>query len=112
MYALCEYPDVFGGAACLSTHWVGIFETENNPIPDALVSYLSKELPDPATHRIYFDYGTATLDVLYEPYQLQVDSVMMVKGFTESNWKSLKFEGKITRNVPGKNGCISLLNFC
>lgn len=25
MYALCEYPEVFGGAACLSAHWPGIF---------------------------------------------------------------------------------------
>lgn len=23
LYALCEYPEVFGGAACLSTHWTG-----------------------------------------------------------------------------------------
>ena len=21
LYAICEYPDIFGGAACLSTHW-------------------------------------------------------------------------------------------
>jgi predicted alpha/beta superfamily hydrolase len=24
MYALCEYPDVFVKAACLSTHWIGL----------------------------------------------------------------------------------------
>ena len=35
MYAVCEYPAVFGGAACLSTHWPGIFTAENNPIPEA-----------------------------------------------------------------------------
>ena len=35
MYAIFEYPDVFGGAACLSTHWPGIFAVENNPVPGA-----------------------------------------------------------------------------
>jgi len=25
LYAICEYPKVFGGAACLSAHWVGTF---------------------------------------------------------------------------------------
>ena len=33
MYALCEYPTIFGKAACLSTHWIGFREFENNPIP-------------------------------------------------------------------------------
>jgi len=28
-YAICEYPEIFGGAACLSTHWVGTFTLEN-----------------------------------------------------------------------------------
>ena len=27
LYALTEYPEVFGGAACLSTHWIGTFES-------------------------------------------------------------------------------------
>lgn len=26
MYAICEYPEVFGAAACLSTHWTGIYK--------------------------------------------------------------------------------------
>ena len=31
MYAICEYPNVFGAAICMSTHWPGIFEMEGNP---------------------------------------------------------------------------------
>lgn len=69
MYAMCEYPSVFGGAACLSTHWVGAFSTENNPIPDAFVNYLTTNLPKPKKHKIYFDYGDQTLDALYPPLQ-------------------------------------------
>jgi len=93
MYAICEYPEVFGGAACLSTHWVGTFTAENNPIPQAFVDYMATNLPDPDSHKIYFDYGTKTLDALYEPMQMNVDSIMMASGYNETNWKTLKFEG-------------------
>jgi len=93
MYALCEYPNVFGGAACLSTHWVGTFDTLNNPIPYQFAEYLDQNLPRPINHKIYFDFGTETLDALYEPYQLTIDSIMTKSGFTPSNWKTLKFEG-------------------
>jgi enterochelin esterase-like enzyme len=93
MYAVCEYPDVFGGAACLSTHWPGTFETDNNPIPDAFYSYLKKNLPDPKTHRFYFDYGTETLDEIYEPYQKKVDVILKEKGYISENWVTKKFEG-------------------
>ena len=94
LYAICEYPDTFGGAACMSTHWIGIFNEPNNPIPGAFQQYLENHLPDPSNHKIYFDYGTATLDSQYEPHQLKVDAIMKEKGYTSQNWKTLKFEGK------------------
>ena len=93
MYAICEYPNVFGGAACLSTHWLGIFSVEHNPIPNAFFNYLKDHLPNPKNHKIYFDYGTATLDAMYEPFQLKVDEIMKSKGFTSKNWMTQKFEG-------------------
>lgn len=93
MYAICEYPQIFGGAACLSSHWPGIFSVENNPVPGAFVSYMKAYLPDPKTHKIYFDYGDQTLDALYPPLQKMVDEVMRSKGFSEKNW--------ITRFFPG-----------
>lgn len=111
MYALCEYPNVFGGAACMSTHWPGAFDTKNNPIPMAFLSYLSENLPNPDTHKIYFDYGTATLDALYEPYQVQVDSVMKMKSFTDSNWQTLKFEGADHSENSWKKRLDNPLNF-
>ncbi len=93
MYAICEYPKVFGGAACLSTHWPGTFSAEGNPIPGAFMNYLKGHLPSPKSHKIYFDYGTATLDALYKPFQLQADEIMRQKGFDSKHWMTREFEG-------------------
>jgi enterochelin esterase-like enzyme len=93
MYALCEYSKVFGGAACLSTHWPGIFSMEGNPIPDAFIAYMNKTLPKANTRKIYFDYGDQTLDALYPPLQKQVDSLMKAKGYTDSYWMTKFYPG-------------------
>lgn len=93
MYALCEYPGIFGGAACLSTHWIGVKLLDKNPIPESFFSYLEQNLPTPESHKIYFDYGTETLDKFYLPYQHRVDEVLNIKGFDETNSRNLKFEG-------------------
>jgi enterochelin esterase-like enzyme len=93
MYAICEYPNVFGGAACLSTHWTGIFTNKNNPIPDAFLDYLSRNLPSPKTHKLYFDHGTATLDTLYEPYQERADAIIRAGGYNDNNFMTKVFEG-------------------
>ncbi len=95
IYALCEYPNVFGGAACLSTHWPGIFKADN-PFPKAMQAYLKVNLPIAKNHKIYFDYGTETLDAMYEPFQLQVDSIMQSKlySFKNNDWNTQKFEGE------------------
>jgi predicted alpha/beta superfamily hydrolase len=93
MYAICEYPDVFGGAACLSTHWPGTFSSENNPIPTAFMTYLKCNLPSPLTHKIYFDHGDQTLDALYEPFQKEVDLILMAKGYVQKNWMTKKYPG-------------------
>ena len=93
MYALCEYPKIFGGAACLSTHWPGFMPQENSPVPAAFFKYLAQNLPSPKTHKIYFDYGTETLDEFYLPYQNQLNELLAMKGFNISNSRNLKFDG-------------------
>lgn len=92
-YAICEYPKVFGGAACLSTHWPGIFKVEGNPIPEAFANYLKKNLPNPKNHKIYFDYGDQTLDALYPALQQKVDVIMKSKGFDDRNWMTKFYPG-------------------
>jgi len=94
MYALCEYPEIFGGAACLSTHWVGTFDIVNNPVPGAFISYLADNLPVPEEgHKIYFDCGDKTLDAMYPPIQKRVDSVMIARGYDDGNWMTGYFPG-------------------
>lgn len=93
MYAICEYPTVFGGAACLSTHWPGSFSTEDNPIPNAFFKYMSEHLPNPQNHKIYFDYGDQTLDALYPPLQKWADDVMKAKEYLNTNWTTRFFPG-------------------
>ena len=85
-YALCEYPHVFGGAGCVSTHFPAG--------KGAVIDYLAKNLPKPGAHKLWFDYGTETLDALYEPYQRRMDAVMKAAGYTEGrDWITKKFPG-------------------
>ncbi|WP_299674586.1 alpha/beta hydrolase [uncultured Tenacibaculum sp.] len=92
MYAVSEYPKVFGGAACLSTHWVGAMPMDENPFPDAIFKYMTQNLPGSGTHKIYFDYGNKTLDQHYPQYAPKVDEILKQKGYTV-NAKNLFFEG-------------------
>jgi enterochelin esterase-like enzyme len=94
IYAVCEYPLVFGMAACLSTHWTGTFTTQNNPIPSYFMRYLSDHLPPAQHHRLYFDCGDKNLDALYPQIQQQVDSIMLEKGYPVSLWQTRYFPGE------------------
>ena len=92
MYAVCEYPSVFGGAACLSTHWIGTLEVTQR-ITDAFMDYLKACLPTPKHHKIYFDHGTVGLDALYAPFQKQVNFILLEKGYTTHNMLTPVYEG-------------------
>jgi enterochelin esterase-like enzyme len=94
MYAICEYPKVFGGAACLSTHWTGIYQVEDNPVPDAFFAYMKKQLPSPKRHKLYFDCGDKTLDALYPTLQQKANLILESKGYTDKNLMSKFFAGK------------------
>ncbi|WP_430814582.1 alpha/beta hydrolase [Carboxylicivirga sp. RSCT41] len=85
-YAVCEYPGIFEGAICMSTHWPAV-----NGIT---INYLSDNIPESKSHRFYFDYGTAALDSLYQPYQLKVDKLFLSNGYQlDQNYISRKFKG-------------------
>ena len=92
LYALCEYPDVFAGAACISTHWIGILEP-NSQIPEAIGRYLAVQLPPAKDHKLYFDCGTEGLDTSYPVHQSAIDALLKDKGYGEALLKSLVFRG-------------------
>ena len=100
MYALAEYPDVFGGAGCLSTHWplpalsMGGPKIAAEPALAAFDHYLETSAFKRPTGRIWFDHGDQTLDSLYAPYQTHIDATL-----TRLGWKKgVDFE---SRAYPG-----------
>lgn len=86
LYTLTERPELFGGAACLSTHWtIG---------GELLVDALGAALPPPGQHRLYFDYGTEGLDGAYEPFQLRMNGHLRAAGYREGHdYHALRFDG-------------------
>lgn len=93
MYALSEYPQIFGGAACLSAHWPGAVPSENQLLPNAIFKYMEINLPSAGHHKVYFDYGNQTLDAYYPQYGPRVDELLQAKGYTDKDSKNLFFEG-------------------
>jgi len=93
LYAVCEYPEIFAGAACLSTHWTGTSTLKNNPVPYAIINYLNAKLPKQRNHKFYFDCGDKTLDALYPAIQSRIDSLMIQKGYKEPLWITKYFPG-------------------
>ncbi|MBY0583503.1 MAG: esterase family protein [Sphingomonas sp.] len=85
LYAIAEYPTVFGMAGCVSTHWPLFNPTEIGDLqPDLLAawkSYLVERLGPPRGRRIWFDHGDQTLDQFYGPWQSQIDIVLDKMGW-------------------------------
>lgn len=92
VYALSEYPEVFGGAAAVSTHWIGGFE-RNDAVPNAALAYLREKLPKPGTARLYMDRGTTELDALYDESQPRIDALLAEMGYTAPFFVTRVFEG-------------------
>ena len=102
LYAVNEYPRLFGGAGMVSTHWPMMVPAEGETLsePDfaavssAFERYLAPALPHPGSHRLYFDHGTETLDRHYARYQQRIDAILARRGYRRGvNW--------ISRNFPG-----------
>jgi enterochelin esterase-like enzyme len=100
IYALAEYPQVFGGAAGLSTHWVGKptawgrERVRNAALPLAAMTYLAQALPPGSgAHRVYTDRGDDWLDSLYAPAHRMVAEVLRDRGYTATNAMTPVFDG-------------------
>lgn len=101
MYALCEYPEVFGGAVCMSTHTPLALEIDNPEVVEgwakAFRDYVTKTLPTPNSAKIYMDRGDKTVDAYYPRYQAEFDAMMTALG-----WKAPQFVSNI---YPGDEHC-------
>lgn len=92
MYAVCEYPNFFGGAMCLSTHWIVGFDDSNPEASQTLINYFSENLPK--NKKWYFDFGTKGLDQYYETWQNQIDSILAKNNYVQNqNWMTRKYKG-------------------
>ena len=92
VYAICEYPGVFGKAACMSTSWLNFIDYR---ISLAALQYLSEHLPDCAGHQIYMDYGSGEADWKYAVSQQYAEYIIKSKGFDERGFMSKVFENAI-----------------
>ena len=100
LYLLCEYPNVFGASACLSTHWVGSlslnsdFSMNDDPVcARALLDYLDDNLPDMECHRLYMDQGSEGWDAGYIIYEDMAREIVSGHNPPDGNF--------MTNDVPG-----------
>lgn len=88
-HALLSYPEVFGGAAGLSTHWVGVptrwgaERLRNAALPLAALGTLAERLPAPGRHRLYSDRGDDALDALYAPAHAMLADLLHERGWRD-----------------------------
>lgn len=78
-YALCRYPDVFGGAACLSTHSSLMnpdTDTDQKPASEVYIDYLRTELPADTEHVLYMDRGDCQIDMAYAEPQASINEMI------------------------------------
>ncbi|MFL6726166.1 MAG: alpha/beta hydrolase [Sphingomicrobium sp.] len=103
LYAINEYPWIFGAAGMMSTHWPlfmkadgqSVSQQEYEVVSSAFERYLAAALPDPRTHKLYFDHGSETLDAIYKQYQDGVDAVVAKRGYRQGvNWLTKSFPGQ------------------
>lgn len=97
-YAVTKYPEVFGGAGCLSTHSV-LYITDYNaeqdfidPANQCYVDYLKANLK-PNSCKLYMDRGDQTLDAQYPKYQDRIDKMLKDTGWDDDHFVSKVFPG-------------------
>lgn len=96
LYALCNYPEVFGGAVCMSTHLSMNFfnpSFDSEAWAQGFREYVKEKLPAPNTALLYMDRGDVELDGTYGPYQDNMDEMIKGLGWDDKHYMSRVFEG-------------------
>ncbi len=92
LYAQVQYPEIFGGSASLSMHW--LLGNSGAPLPEpplytrqvlrAFETWIALAHLSAERHRIYVDRGTETLDARYTPYTAPFEAFMRRAGWGDS----------------------------
>lgn len=86
LYALGEYPHIFGRAAAVSIHWPLGDPREGqgaNPasVSAAFTAWLAASRVNPRRNRLYVDEGTVNLDGFYRAYSQPMEAVLDRRGW-------------------------------
>lgn len=100
-YAMAEYPEVFGQAACVSMH-VALGDPTSKrddhaeravEAADAFAKYLATSRMRPGINHLYIDHGTGTLDGTYGPYSTKVVALLRQAGWSGPSFTFRTFAG-------------------
>lgn len=120
LYSLIRYPDIFGGAGCLSTHWPCVTHFDwirsGDPrvavVADSFIAYVRTHLPRAGRHRLYFDLGNVELDSVYPPYQAKVDAFLPDLGYVrDKDWMTKLFDGEAHNEAAWRRRVAGPLRF-
>lgn len=120
LYAIAEYPEVFGRAACVSIHLpLGNVDGPYAPkagdpeeIGKSLAAYLqSTKLRPDKDHRLYLDHGTGFLDTMYTPYFAAVAPHLAKIGWTAPKLTTRAYEGADHNEAAWRQRAEVLLTF-
>ena len=97
-YAVTKYPEVFGGAGCLSTHsvlYITNYGAEQESIDAANQCYVDwlKANLKPNSCKLYMDRGDQTLDAQYPKYQDRLDKMFKDAGWDDAHYVSKVYPG-------------------
>ena len=82
IYGVTEYPEVFGAAVCMSTHWTGAIG-DNADFPTAMKYYLMDNFPRNGDYLLYFDNGDCSYDSQYIPAYESMNRLFDFLGYHE-----------------------------
>ena len=85
-WAIAERPDIYGRAACVSSHWPiadpDVADANRAQVLAIWRTYLTMKLGLADGRKVWMDHGTATLDQYYAPYQEAID-----ESFKDAGWR-------------------------
>lgn len=97
-YAFLRHPELYGRAACLSSHWPAADPRDLGAPDPAMIalwdSWFARSLGAANGRRLWLDHGTETLDAAYAPYQQAIDTRIAALGWRRGiDWETRVYPG-------------------